>query len=79
MGLARPIHALILCAAFGFIGAVVMGIIVLTRAIRHQRCLRQTRKAGNAGLSFAWISRNPEIRPQPGRRPADGSLPTARR
>jgi len=28
MGLARPIHALILCAAFGFIGAVVMGIIV---------------------------------------------------
>ncbi len=27
MGLTRPLNALFLCAAFGFIGAVVMGFI----------------------------------------------------
>ncbi|MCO6388045.1 hypothetical protein [Aliihoeflea sp. 40Bstr573] len=28
MGLARPINALMICAAFAFIGALVMGIVV---------------------------------------------------
>jgi len=27
MGLARPINALMICAAFAFIGALVMGIV----------------------------------------------------
>lgn len=27
MGLARPLNALILCAAFAFIGALIMGLL----------------------------------------------------